>query len=63
LVLRHPLPIEQGENVTIHRYNNLSELRYAWEDCEDSFESKGDHESATNMHVAWAEWAESFVNS
>jgi hypothetical protein len=63
LVLRHPLPIEPGENVTIHRYNDLSELQRAWEDCEDSFESSGDHESATNMRAAWASWAESLVAS
>src|SRR5262249_2287324 len=61
LVLRHPLPIEPGEHVTIHRYSNLSELQHAWEDCEGAFESSGDHESARSMHVAWAEWAESFV--
>jgi hypothetical protein len=61
LVLRHPLPIEPGDNVTINRYNNLSELQRAWEDCEDSFESSGDHASATNMRAAWALWAESTV--
>jgi hypothetical protein len=58
LVLRHPLPIEPGENVIIHRYGDLSELHRAWEDCEDSFESSGDHESATNMRAAWASWVE-----
>ena len=58
LVLRHPLPIEPAGNVTIHRYNDVSELQRAWEDCEDSFESSGDHESAANMREAWASWAD-----
>jgi hypothetical protein len=59
LVLRLPLPIHPRNNVTIQHFGSFEELQRAWEECENSFETRGDYESANNMCATWSAWTES----
>jgi hypothetical protein len=55
VVLGGVLPMEPPKGVSIDYYDDQSEVRRAWEDNEDGFESSGDHQSVANLEGAWPE--------